>query len=185
MFRHLDRTAAVALTVACIAGAIHAAVTLHWAVGGTAWIETIGDMADRFDGRESLLIAFAAAKGAGTAIIAWGILRPGRRSMRAAAWFTATVLVTWGGLNTVTATFLLVDVIPRPADLDVASALGHAALWDPLFLAWGLAGAIGLWATRRSPHIDDRTRGACRAGRQRARLESVPPVGLEPTTQGF
>ncbi len=37
-----------------------------------------------------------------------------------------------------------------PVD-DLVAIRGHAWLWDPLFLAWGLTLGIGLWRTRRRP----------------------------------
>ncbi|WP_203567878.1 hypothetical protein [Aestuariimicrobium ganziense] len=61
----------------------------------------------------------------------------------------AAVLVGCGGLNTAVANLVLAGVLPRGDDFDRAGMVGHAWLWDPLFLLWGVALVVGLWATRQ------------------------------------
>ncbi len=43
-----------------------------------------------------------------------------------------------------------------PVD-ELVAMRGHAWLWDPLFLAWGLALAVGLRQTRRRSAPRERT----------------------------
>ena len=61
------------------------------------------------------------------------------------------MLVVWGGLNTVVGNLVLAGWIVPDGGYDRAGMIGHAWLWDPLFLAWGLALAVGLrWDRSRS-----------------------------------
>lgn len=62
----------------------------------------------------------------------------------------AIVLVLWGGTNTVVVNLVLSGVLPPGENYDHAAMIGHGWLWDPLFLLWGLALAIGLFATKHS-----------------------------------
>ncbi|MGI8459476.1 MAG: hypothetical protein ACR2LI_15380 [Propionibacteriaceae bacterium] len=62
----------------------------------------------------------------------------------------------WGGLNTVTGNLVLAGVVHSAGGYDRDAMVGHAWLWDPLFLAWGIAVAVTLLLTRS-------TRGKCLA----------------------
>ena len=62
-------------------------------------------------------------------------------------WAGSVLLVAYGLANTAVANLALVGVVGSVDDL--AATRGHAWLWDPLFLAWGLALGVGLWQTRR------------------------------------
>lgn len=46
---------------------------------------------------------------------------------------------------------VLAGVIRPESGFDRAGMIGHAYLWDPLFLAWGAALALGLIASRGRP----------------------------------
>ena len=70
-------------------------------------------------------------------------------------WAGAVVLVTYGLANAVAANLALAGFL-GPVD-DVVAVRGHAWLWDPLFLAWGLALGVGLWRTRRAPASQELT----------------------------
>lgn len=73
---------------------------------------------------------------------------PARRITRPVCWLGALVLIIWGGLNTVVANLVLTGAIQAQSGFDRPGMIGHAWLWDPLFLAWGAAVTIGLFATR-------------------------------------
>lgn len=62
------------------------------------------------------------------------------------------LLVGWGGLNTAVANLVLLGIIQPESGFDRAGMVGHAYLWDPLFLAWGMALAMGLIASRFVVH---------------------------------
>ena len=66
---------------------------------------------------------------------------------RGCRWVGAAVLIVWGGLNTVVGNLVLTGVIRPGSGYDRAGMIGHAWLWDPLFLAWGIALVMGLVAT--------------------------------------
>jgi hypothetical protein len=66
-------------------------------------------------------------------------------------WAGAALLVARGGSNTVVGQLVLAGVIQPDGGYDRAAMVGHAWLWDPLFLVWGISLAIGLWLTRPAP----------------------------------
>ena len=74
---------------------------------------------------------------------------PARRLTRGACWLGAVVLIVWGGANTLVANLVLAGVIKPESGFDQPGMVGHGYLWDPLFLAWGVALVFGLLATRR------------------------------------
>jgi uncharacterized protein DUF3995 len=141
-------------TTAAALGTVHALASLYWALGGEALVETVGAWALAWR-RESpvavglVLAAIAAAKLAG-AWVPWVAARRGgpRGALRMLCWAGAALLVAYGLSNTVVANLALTGAL-GPVDEPVAMQ-GHAWLWDPLFLAWGLALAVGLWRTRRA-----------------------------------
>ena len=59
----------------------------------------------------------------------------------------AGVLVVYGAANIAGAVIGLTGLAGEPGDR--AALWGHAALWDPLFLLWGLALAAALVTERR------------------------------------
>lgn len=71
-----------------------------------------------------------------------------RRWIRTVSWPGAIVLVAYGGANTIVAAAVLGGIVRPAGGYDPAAMVGHALLWDPLFLLWGLALASGLALTR-------------------------------------
>lgn len=141
-----------ALIAAGALGIIHAAFSLHWAAGGEVLAWSLGtDLLDRFRGREWLLAPIGCIKLC-AALAPLMLARAGwplRRLTRSACWAGAIVLAGWGGLNTVVAHLVLTGAIRPESGFDRAGMIGHAYLWDPLFLAWGVALAMGLIASRK------------------------------------
>ena len=141
-----------ALSVAAVVGLVHAAVSVYWGLGGSWLIETLGGrIVTQFEGARWLLFVVAAVKAAGAvvplALAAKGLLAPG--VWRRIAWLGAAVLVVWGGLNTVVGNLVLLGVVQPDGGYDRLAMVGHAWLWDPLFLLWGTALALALVAVRR------------------------------------
>lgn len=144
----LSGAAAVAL--------VHAGFSAYWAFGGRWLLPTVGAWAVDLVRRERLLSAavlglVAVAKlaaGAVPLLVESGRL-PARRVGRRIEGVGAAVLVAYGALNVVTSWAVLGGVIRSAGGYDRAAELGHAVLWDPLFLAWGILLAAGLRATRR------------------------------------
>lgn len=94
-------------------------------------------------------------------------------------WLGAALLLAWGGVNTVVGNLVLGGVITSTDGFDQAGMIGHAYLWDPLFLAWGIA-LVGGLITSRGAHVHQhRVRlevRATRAGLPRPPHISGPPV---------
>ena len=141
------------LVLAGVLGSVHAAFSLYWGGGGEWLVETLGRRLVRaFAGWEWLLLPIGAVK----LFAAWVPLAaaragwPPRRLSRGVCWLGAVVLLVWGGLNTIVGNLVLARVIVPDGGYDRAGMVGHAFLWDPLFLAWGLALAIGLAQSRAS-----------------------------------
>lgn len=139
-----------ALLVAALAGILHGAASIYWGLGGQWLLETVGDqVTGQFAGFGWVIIVVGLVK---VAFALSPLLLDGRW-WRLFHWCGAAVLVAWGGLNTVVINLVLAGVLPRGEDFDYAAMTGHGWLWDPLFLLWGLALAVGLWATRRPRRV--------------------------------
>ena len=139
------------LGVAAVAGVLHAAVSAYWGLGGDALLETLGERTvEQFRDARWLLLVVAAAKLAG-ALVPVVLARRGRlgSAWRALCWLGVAVLVAWGGLNTVVGGLVLSGVITPEGGYDRPAMVGHALLWDPLFLLWGISLAVGLRAVVR------------------------------------
>lgn len=139
---------------AAVGGMVHAAVSLYWLLGGTWLVETLGSrIVQMFSGRLFMLTPVVAIKVA-LALGPWWLQRsgwPSRRLTRTLSWLVAAAFLAWGGLNVIVGNAVLWGWI-RPEDgYDRAAMIGHAWLWDPLFVIWGAALAGGLWITQREP----------------------------------
>jgi hypothetical protein len=56
--------------------------------------------------------------------------------------------VLYGGLLTVVGLAVEAGIVSAAPDADERALVWHAWLWDPWFLAWGLALTATLWWTR-------------------------------------
>lgn len=131
--------------IAATCGTVHAAFSLYWAFGGDWLLPTVGEWAVRLGRDEPLLSAVvltvvAAVKLAAAVIpLLVDIGRIGAaRFWRTLSWVGATAITGYGLFNVAVATAVLTGVI-AVGGYDHAAIFGHAALWDPLFAAWGLA----------------------------------------------
>lgn len=138
------------LVAAGVLGAIHAGFSIYWSIGGTWLLSSLGsNMVTRFQGWEWILAPIGLAKLI-AALAPIALARQGwpvRMFTRSVCWLGTLALIAWGGLNTVVGNLVLAGVIPQ-SGYDRAGMIGHAYLWDPLFLAWGGSVAIGLFASR-------------------------------------
>lgn len=138
--------------VSAVLGCIHAGFSLYWGAGGTWLVWSLGStLLETFQGNEWLLVPVAGVKLVGAlAPVVLAFRRwPAYRLTRGMCWLGALVLILWGGLNTIVGNLVLAGLIHNPSGYDRPGMIGHAYLWDPLFLAWGIALAFGLFATRR------------------------------------
>lgn len=142
-----------AFAVAAVLGAIHAGFSFFWALGGTWLVWSLGsDLVARFADRTWVLIPIGAAKlVCAIAPLVLSYRRwPLRSLTRTGCWGGAALLLGWGGLNTAVGNLVLFDVISPASGFDRPGMIGHAYLWDPLFLVWGVAVTIGLISSRRT-----------------------------------
>jgi hypothetical protein len=144
-------TVPAALVAAAVFGAIHAGFSIFWSMGGTWLVWSLGGrLQASFHGWEWVLAPIGLVKL--TAAVAPILLAytgwPARSLTHAACWLGALVLIIWGGLNTVVGNLVLAAVIRPDSGYDRPGMIGHAFLWDPLFLCWGAALAVGLFASR-------------------------------------
>lgn len=157
----MPRTTLTWFTVAAVLGTVHAAASLYWAMGGSMLATTVGAWAVAWRGESpgaagTALAAIGLVKLA-AAGVPWTAARSGgpRGALRLLCWAGSALLVTYGLANTVGANLALSGLVGPVTDL--AATRGHAWLWDPIFLAWGLALGVGLWQTRRAPTSTQKT----------------------------
>jgi Protein of unknown function (DUF3995) len=154
---------------AALAGLTHAAFSLYWALGGRWLLPTVGQWAVEYAREEPLaagllLIVIAAVKSA-VAIIPLVASRrsvPGQAVWRGLAWLAAIVLTGYGALNSVVAWLVLGSVLEPEGGFDRQAMVGHAYLWDPLFLVWGVLLGAGLFVG--GSHRRSRRQEALKAG---------------------
>nr|BFE56093.1 DUF3995 domain-containing protein [Dactylosporangium thailandense] len=141
---------------AAAAGLVHAGFSLYWALGGRRLLPTVGQWAVTA-AREApvtaglVLVAVAAVKCVVVAVplVAAGRPLPRPGVWRAFAWLAAVVLTGYGALNSVVAWLVLGGALRPEGGFDRQAMIGHAYLWDPLFLVWGLLLGAGLLAGGR------------------------------------
>jgi len=139
------------LRLAAFFGAVHAGFSLYWASGGTWLLDTLGArIVTAFAGLEWVLYPLGLLKLVGAVAPLWLHRRgwPARRFWRLVCWLGAALLVAWGGVNAVVGNLVLGGVFTSTDGFDRAGMIGHAYLWDPLFLAWGIALVAGLITSR-------------------------------------
>lgn len=155
--RHPARAPGVRVLVAAAAvGLVHAGFTVYWAAGGRWLLPTVGAWTVRLADERPVtttvvlgLVALAKISGSVVPVLV-EVGRIGwRHFWRVLEWAGAVVLIGYGLVNVVVAWAVLAGLITAEGGYDRAAELGHAALWDPLFLLWGLLLAVGLRRTRR------------------------------------
>lgn len=132
--------ASAALTAAAVLGLAHGAFSLYWGAGGDALSGTLGDrMTGTFADLRWALLPVGLVK-IGFALLPSATWARGRvvRPARAVSWLGSAVLIVWGGVNTVIGNSVLSGMIEVEGGYDRDGMIGHAWLWDPMFLAWGL-----------------------------------------------
>jgi hypothetical protein len=138
-------------------GLTHAAFSFYWALGGRWLLDTVGQAA--VDAAHSLPIGAGATLGIAGLMKAAGAVVPllavtGRvwrpALWRAVALAGGVLLVVYGGTYMAASWAVLLGWIAVPGGYDRTAHMGHAVLWDPLFVLWGLLLVAGLWLHRRA-----------------------------------
>ncbi len=138
-------------------GGVHALASLYWALGGDWLINTVGRWAVDWRNRRpnevalilSLIVVMKTAGCVVPLLNAAGRL-PAPQLWRGLSWCGAIGLIGYGGINTLAAWATLAGLLSEDPIDDPGALLGHAALWDPLFLLWGVFLLLGLRASRPS-----------------------------------
>jgi hypothetical protein len=127
------------VAVTTVAGLVHAAFSIHWALGGTLLLRTVGDDVVRAVGTSTLLLVVVCVGKLALALLPVA-LGPRRRVPRIVALGTLAVAVPmalWGLANVVVGGAVLLGVLHPPGAVDGVALRGHVLLWDPLFVVWG------------------------------------------------
>jgi hypothetical protein len=149
--------ARAAVSIACAVGLLHAASSFYWAFGGRWLLSTVGEWAlaaaDRSPVQASFLLGVIGLVKAAAAVIPLAVAfhrMPWVRFWRIVSWIGGTFLIAYGGLNVVVSSAVLLGVIRPEGGFDADAMIGHALLWDPLFLIWGAA--LVVWLRLTAPH---------------------------------
>lgn len=146
-----------ATVVAVLLGLASAGISLFWALGGHALIDTMGGSTERW-GRDRgvmgvvallgwTVVKLAVAVATLAAVGAFGE-RPPTRWLRPATWLVAAQLAIYGGLLTIGGLLVQTRLVDPADTADRHAITWHAFLWDPWTALWGVALAIALWCTR-------------------------------------
>src|SRR5699024_737032 len=111
------RTTVAAFLTSSVAGVTHGLFSLYWFMGGSLLTDTVSAQFALLADRRWLLLTVAVVK-TGFALLPLVLLAGGyerRRPIRVVCWFGATVLLLWGGVNTVTSNLVLAGFI-QPSD---------------------------------------------------------------------
>ncbi len=141
--------------VAAAAGTLHALASLYWALGGGWLLASVGQWAVDLSARRPLLSgavlgAVAVAKLAAAVVpvaVAYGRL-PARWFWRGVAWVGGPFHALYGRVNVVVSVSVLAGLVRPAGGYDREAMVGHAFVWDPLFLVWGAALTLSLWVSR-------------------------------------
>ena len=145
------------LWVALVLGLVHAFWSFYWAFGGTWMLDTVGQWAV-VSQLDQPMISFFVLFGIGLlktaaaiipVVVEYGKLG-GRRFLRLISWIGGVGLVLYGGVYAMTAILVLTGILDPGSAYSTPVMLGHALLWDPLFLFWGLSLVVALTLTRHN-----------------------------------
>jgi Protein of unknown function (DUF3995) len=151
------RAGLTAARAAFVVGAVHAAVLIYWALGGTVLLDTIGGAIEERgragDPMIALIVWVAVVLELTAAVLPLvavrGLSRPGLdRLVRLMAWAEAAILTGYGSVWTVGGLLVEANIIPVASDADRLAMAWHAFVWDPWFLVWGLLVAAALLRSR-------------------------------------
>lgn len=131
---------------AAVVGGAFTAVSLYWAFGGTALLDTVGGALEA-QGRAGGVGIFAVVwmsvvlKAVASVLPLLAVTARGgaaRQWMRRAGWAAGGILTGYGAVLTGGGLLVVSGVIATSADADLRAIRWHAYLWDPWFLVWGV-----------------------------------------------
>lgn len=154
--------AIVAVSIAAVAGLIHAGVNLYWASGGTGFGGPFDEaLWDANRARPVLAaIGIMAVLAAIIPIPTVLIKHPSVLFWRALCWVGAAFLVIYGIANLLVSEIFTTGIALQPTHPGSSRYVegdgsfgpliltGHATVWDILFIVWGVSLLIALFLTR-------------------------------------
>lgn len=166
---------------AALTAFLFAAVSLYWATGGTAGLDTLGGtIEERARAGDPVIMranwAAVVLKILGGVLALalvqpWGRRLP-RRVMLAAAWTGAAVLILYGTVQTAGVALVALDVIQVTEPIEPTALRWRLFLWEPWFLLWGLLLAAAAWHATQATATSG---GGGRKVPQRPCAEEPPP----------
>lgn len=139
-------------------GLLYALVSLYWAAGGTAGLNTVGGelegwARERAPGMVAVLWVTAALKLVGALLGLSLVQRWGHRLPRwlplTLSWVAAVVLAVYGGALVAGQLLVQAGAVRASPNMDWTAFHGHLYLWDPWFLLWGLLLGYAAWGRAR------------------------------------
>lgn len=127
----------------------YAAVSLYWAVGGTALLSTVGGtVADiaRHGGLPAVALGLAtAAVKLACAVLALALVRPWgpalpRPLLLSCAAAASVMLSCYGAIQVAAGSLVLSDTVRAAAPVNWTALRWHVWIWDGWFLIWGIEG---------------------------------------------
>jgi len=164
IFAAVNRPGCRPAEAAFVVGIAYAAMNVYWGLGGTWLLNTVGcpfPVDCNANGGRALLLVLAwgaAVLKAVASILPLLVLRvadrAGRwwsRPLRLMVWAEAGILTLYGLVLTTAELLATAGVIAIPAGADRTALTGHAYLWDPWFLVWGMLVTATLLRARPRP----------------------------------
>lgn len=145
------------LGAAAVIAALDALPSLYWALGGTAFVWTVGDWAVDLWNRNPVLASAGLFLVAAVKVIAGAVpLLNARRKLPWPRFWDrlitggAGLLMLYGAANTVVGGLALLGFFGPLEESNRRALMGHVFLWDPLFFLWGLFLLVGMVIRFRS-----------------------------------
>ena len=164
------QAASRAAYAAAAAALAFAAVSLYWALGGTAGLDTLGgqieELARAGDPGLRMAVWVSVVLKVLGGMLALALVRPWGRTvprwiLLAAAWGGSALLVLYGTIQMISLALVEFGVITVVEPVDRDALRWRLMLWEPWFLVWGLLLGVAAWQCTRAP--------TGRSGRRRRR----------------
>jgi phosphate/sulfate permease len=136
-------------------------VSLYWALGGTALLDTVGGEIEELARERStaavLFISLTVVLKVLAGLLALALMRAPRRSLTILAAVAGVGLALYGGTLVVAGALVLAGVVDPSGDVDEYALRWHVFFWDAWFVVWGVALAVAAQATRSRRSATDST----------------------------
>lgn len=134
--------ARAALLIAAAAGLLHGISGLYWAFGGTAMLDSIGEVGASGDAQIRAFFAVVGPAKTLAAVIPLLLLHPRpplRRTIRVISWVGGVFLILLGITTIVMGGMELTDASATATDAERHGLIWTTFFWHPLFSVWGVS----------------------------------------------